>query len=105
MEILKTLRDRAGLTLRQVEQMTGISNSYLSQLETGKINRPSAQALYILAKLYNYGIEDLLVESGLVKEVIIQPVELKPSIETRLEEIESRVKRLEAAGFMNRPLM
>lgn len=95
MKILKELRERAGLTLRQVEEATQISNSYLSQLETGKINSPSAQSLYILSKLYGVSVETLLIEAGLVKSVNVESVIMKPSIESRVEKLESRVKALE----------
>jgi len=81
MKILRDLRESAGLTLRQVEEMIPISNAYLSQLETGKIKRPSAQVLYLLAKLYGVDVEKLLIESGLVKPLNIKPVEIKETLE------------------------
>lgn len=43
-------RHVAGMTLREVEDETGISNAYLSQLETGKIKKPSFE---VVSKLYN----------------------------------------------------
>ncbi len=46
-------RKISGLTLRGVEEKTGISNSYLSQLETGKIKEPSYSTVTKLNKLYN----------------------------------------------------
>lgn len=49
----KAMRKQAGLTLREVEGMTGISNSYLSQLETGKIKNPSYNNVRILVTLYD----------------------------------------------------
>ena len=88
MEILKDLRTRASLTLRQVEEATGISNAYLSQLENGKIKNPSAQTLYVLSKLYSTSIESLLIASGLINKIDIKPVELKLSIEKRVEQLE-----------------
>lgn len=38
---IKRIRKASGITLRQIQAATGISNSYLSQLETGKIKKPS----------------------------------------------------------------
>jgi len=46
------LRNKKGLTLRDVENETGLSNSYLSQLETGKIANPSFQTVIKLLRLY-----------------------------------------------------
>lgn len=40
------------MTLREVEKVTGISNSYLSQLETGKIKKPSYSVVLQLNALY-----------------------------------------------------
>lgn len=48
----RTLRRDSGLKLREVEEKTGISNAYLSQLETGKIENPSYKVVYALWKLY-----------------------------------------------------
>lgn len=94
MDILRQLRERTSLTLRQVEDATGISNSYLSQLENGKIKTPSAQSLYVLSRLYNTNVEDLLIAAGLVKEVNIEPFEIKPSIEERLNTLEEKVNQM-----------
>ena len=48
----KNRRKETGLTLRRVESITGISNSYLSQLETGKIDNPSFTTVVTLHNLY-----------------------------------------------------
>lgn len=40
------------LSLRDVEAKTGVSNAYLSQLETGKIREPSPANLHKLSELY-----------------------------------------------------
>jgi DNA-binding Xre family transcriptional regulator len=49
----KQLRKQKGLTLREVEDITGISNAYLSQLETGKIKSPVYNVVRQLCELYN----------------------------------------------------
>jgi transcriptional regulator with XRE-family HTH domain len=48
----KKLRKDAGLTLREVESLTGISNPYLSQLENKKVNNPSYEVVKTLVNLY-----------------------------------------------------
>jgi len=50
---LKNGREAKGLTLRAVEEATGISNAYLSQLEGGKIQKPSPVDLRKLGELYD----------------------------------------------------
>jgi len=49
----KSMRKAKGLTLRKVEELTGISNPYLSQLETGKIVSPSYNTVRTLVMLYS----------------------------------------------------
>lgn len=48
----KTLRENTGITLREVEKETGISNAYLSQLENGKIKKPSYEIVMTLVNFY-----------------------------------------------------
>lgn len=79
-EKLKQARVLNGFTLRQVEEVTGVSNAYLSQLENGKIKKPSATVLYKLANLYNVTLDSLL--HGIIKNSqgfsINDSAELKP---------------------------
>jgi DNA-binding Xre family transcriptional regulator len=51
----RQLRKAKGLTLREVEESTGISNAYLSQLETGKIKSPGYDTVKKLHDLYCNG--------------------------------------------------
>lgn len=67
-ETIKLYRQIAGMTLRQIEDATGISNAYLSQLENGKIKKPSADVLHKLSKLLNVNIETFLFAAGIIKE-------------------------------------
>jgi len=46
------LRKMAKVTTRKVEQETGITNPYLSQLENGKIKNPSYAKVYTLKAYY-----------------------------------------------------
>lgn len=50
--IIKRIRKGRGITLRAVEKLTGISNSYLSQLENGKILKPSYDVVMKLNKFF-----------------------------------------------------
>jgi len=63
---LRELRQSAGLSLRQVERATGVSNSYLSQLETGSISRPSPHILQKVASCYGGIYEELMQLTGYV---------------------------------------
>lgn len=64
---LRELREIQSLTLRQVEEATGISNAYLSQLENDKIGKPSANTLWKLANIYNVDLDTLLAAAGIIE--------------------------------------
>lgn len=51
-KLLRRLRLEAGLTLREAETRSGVSNAYISQLESGKIQEPSPHKLWLLALAY-----------------------------------------------------
>lgn len=57
-------RERRGLTLREVERSTGVSNAYLSQLENEKIKAPSPNVLHKLALLYEVPYSALMLQAG-----------------------------------------
>ncbi len=61
---LKSLREARTLSLREVEQKTGISNAFLSQLESGKVKHPSPLILYKLAEHYGVPYEGLMERAG-----------------------------------------
>lgn len=61
---LSQARNRKGLSLRAVEAATGISNAYLSQLESGKVREPSPNMLFKLAELLEIPYETLLSLAG-----------------------------------------
>lgn len=63
---LRKLRAINQMTLRQIEEATGISNAYLSQLENDKIKKPSTNVLYKLAKIYGVDVDVLLIASGII---------------------------------------
>jgi transcriptional regulator with XRE-family HTH domain len=54
------------MSLRQVEEATKkeVSNAYLSQLENGKISKPSPNILHSLARVYSASYEDLMGRAG-----------------------------------------
>lgn len=64
---LKESRELVPFTLRQVEEATGISNAYLSQLENDKIKKPSANVLYKLSSLYGISLDSLLHAAGIIE--------------------------------------
>ncbi len=53
------LRNKKGLTQEELAERTGLSNTYIAMLETGK-RTPSLEALYKLADALNVRIVDIL---------------------------------------------
>lgn len=49
---LREARKRKGISLRRVEQLTGLSNAYVCQVETGHIKEPSFRKVLLLCKVY-----------------------------------------------------
>lgn len=78
---LKELREKKGVSLKEVEKATGIPNAYLSQLETGARKKlPPPDRLRLIANYYNASVQELLkaagyYESSDVKETFEQKVE------------------------------
>ena len=67
-EFLTRIREANGLTLRQVEEATGkdVSNAYLSQLEHGKVSKPSPNILHSLSAVYGVSYENLMSKAGYI---------------------------------------
>jgi HTH-type transcriptional regulator, competence development regulator len=65
---LKKARSDRRMTLRDVEAATGklVSNSYLSQLENGKIEQPSPHILSMLAVELNVSYETIMEWAGYI---------------------------------------
>ena len=61
---LRALRESRQLTLRAVQEQCGMSNAYLSQIETGKIRRPSPSVLYKLSEVYSVSYDELMRRAG-----------------------------------------
>lgn len=63
---LASIRADRKMTLRDVEEATNkvVSNAYLSQIETDKIQHPSPNVLHALAEIYGIDYADLMERAG-----------------------------------------
>ena len=91
---LRKARDDCGYSLRRVESETDgqVSNAYLSQLETGKIVRPSPNILYALSKAVNVEYDQLMLRAG----YIVEPVSRQGEDFTPLKERKYVIENLTA---------
>jgi transcriptional regulator with XRE-family HTH domain len=62
---IRQQRQRAGLSLRQLAELTSLSNPYLSQVERG-LHQPSVRVLRAISDALNLSAETLLAEAGLI---------------------------------------
>lgn len=62
---IKTQRQVANLSLREMARMTDVSNAYLSQIERG-LHQPSVRVLRSLADALHVSAETLLAQAGLI---------------------------------------
>ena len=63
-QYLRAMREAKALSLRQVEGKSGISNAFISQMESGKVKQPSPVKLYKLAELYGVPYDSLMELAG-----------------------------------------
>lgn len=66
-EFLREQRQGAKLSLRQLAEVAGVSNPYLSQVERG-LRKPSAEVLQQIAKGLRISAEVLYVRAGILEE-------------------------------------
>lgn len=64
-EYLREQRGQAQMSLRQLSELTDVSNPYLSQIERG-LRRPSAEVLQQIAKALRISAESLYVRAGIL---------------------------------------
>ena len=64
-EFIKTQRELANLSLRQLSDLARVSNPYLSQLERG-LYKPSADVLKNIAEALHISAETMFAQAGLL---------------------------------------
>ncbi len=69
---LREQRQSAQLSLRQLSDLAGVSNPYLSQIERG-LKKPSAEILQQLARGLQVSAESLYVQAGILDAVPSPP--------------------------------
>src|SRR6202012_4517421 len=68
-DYIKQQREQAKFSLRQLAELAGISNPYLSQIERG-LRRPSADILQQIAKGLRISAETLYVRAGILERPV-----------------------------------
>lgn len=63
-ETLRKLREESGHSLRDVENLAGISSGHLSMIEQDKVKEPTPRILHALAGVYGADYLQLMREAG-----------------------------------------
>jgi transcriptional regulator with XRE-family HTH domain len=63
---IRTQREAAQVSVRQLAEKAGVSNPYLSQIERG-LRKPSAEVLNQIAKALRVSAEVLYVQAGILE--------------------------------------
>jgi transcriptional regulator with XRE-family HTH domain len=87
---IRTQRESAEVSLRQLAKLAGVSNPYLSQIERG-LRNPSAEVLAQIAKGLRVSAEVLYVRAGLLEQRPHGPIRdavlTDPSITERQKQV------------------
>ncbi len=74
---IRTQRRMANLSLRQLAELTHLSNPYLSQIERG-LHQPSVRVLKQISDALNLSAETLMAQAGLIDKVAGGSAEADP---------------------------
>lgn len=104
-EFIKTQRELADLSLRELAKIAKISNPYLSQVERG-LYKPSADVLKNLAAALRISAETMYAQAGLLdadestaaQRDVEQAIKLDPALSADQKETLIRIYR----GFVDR---
>jgi transcriptional regulator with XRE-family HTH domain len=67
---IRAQRQMANLSLRQLAELTHLSNPYLSQIERG-LHQPSVRVLKAISDALNLSAETLMAQAGLIDAVTV----------------------------------
>lgn len=84
-EYLKSRRRMLGLSLRDVQKRSGVSNAYLSMIESGKRGAPHPKILAKLAGAYDVSLKQLMSLAGYLK--LTNEQERRAEIEKRFNRV------------------
>ncbi|MGC0365520.1 transcriptional regulator with XRE-family HTH domain [Rhodococcus sp. 27YEA15] len=87
---IRAQREAAHVSMRQLAQLAGVSNPYLSQIERG-LRKPSADVLAQIAKGLRVSSEVLYVQAGYLEQRAHSPIRDAVLAETAINERQKQV--------------
>lgn len=92
-ERVRELRKAKGLTLRDLEELVGVGFTYLSRVETGRLNfgdYPSESLIHKLADALDADEDELLILAEKIPEKIRRRVLERPEAFAKFAELDDR---------------
>jgi transcriptional regulator with XRE-family HTH domain len=87
---IRAQRQMANLSLRQLAELTHLSNPYLSQIERG-LHQPSVRVLKAISDALNLSAETLMAQAGLIDAVAVDTANADEA-DPRLEQTEDAIR-------------
>jgi len=94
---IRSQRKLANLSLRQLAELTSLSNPYLSQIERG-LHQPSVRVLKLLSDALNVSAETLLAEAGLLDSTAGPATAADPGSGLALPDVEAAIRADQRLG-------
>jgi len=88
---IREQRKRANLSLRQLAELTSLSNPYLSQVERG-LHQPSVRVLKALSGALNVSAETLMAQAGLIDAIARDATEATDTEEQQVTGTEDAIR-------------
>jgi len=88
---IREQRKRANLSLRQLAELTSLSNPYLSQVERG-LHQPSVRVLKALSGALNVSAETLMAQAGLIDAIARDATEATDTEEQQVPGTEDAIR-------------
>ncbi len=88
---IRTQREAAQVSVRQLAEKAGVSNPYLSQIERGGLRKPSADVLNQIAKALRVSAEVLYIRAGILEPTETSEVRDAVITDTAINERQKQV--------------
>ena len=88
---IREQRKRANLSLRQLAELTSLSNPYLSQVERG-LHQPSVRVLKAISGALNVSAETLLTQAGLIDAIAGDATEATDTEQPQVRSTENAIR-------------
>src|SRR6202167_2880993 len=94
---IRERRKQANLSLRQLAELSSLSNPYLSQVERG-LHQPSVRVLRAISDALNLSAESMLAQAGLIDAITAQGDTTQDDADPKAMQTEDAIRADERLG-------